>query len=189
MGLRPLRRRDAQAWQEVRQRNWDWLRPWEATQPPDIAHLGQLSIPQLLRSFRREATQGRMLPFVITYRDTFVGQLTVSGITWGSSCSGQLGYWLDEKVAGRGIMPTAVALVVDHCFSTVHLHRVEVNICPDNMASRRVVEKLGFREEGLRRRYLHINGIWRDHVAYSLTVEEVAEGLLKRWRCRQGTLP
>ena len=84
-----------------------------------------------------------------------------------------------EAVAGRGVMPTAVALAVDHCFRTVGLHRIEVCIRPENAPSRRVVEKLGFREEGLRPRYLHIDGAWRDHLVFALTAEEVPGGLLQ----------
>jgi ribosomal-protein-alanine N-acetyltransferase len=139
----------------------------------------------MVRYLRAEASQGRMLPFVITYEGKLVGQLTVAGIAWGSLCSAHVGYWVDQAVAGRGVMPTAVALVVDHCFFTVGLHRVEVNIRPENAASRRVVEKLGFREEGLRPRLLHIDGGWRDHLSYALTVEDVPGGLMAGWRARR----
>ena len=110
-----------------------------------------------------------------------VGQLTVSSITWGSLRSANIGYWVDEACAGRGITPTAVALAVDHCFGPAALHRVEVCIRPENAASLRVVHKLGFRPEGLRRAYLHIDGAWRDHEAFALTAEDVPEGLLNRW--------
>lgn len=79
-------------------------------------------------------------------------------------------------------MPTALALAVDHCFDVLRLHRVEVNVRPENHNSRRVVEKLGFREEGLRRRMLHIDGAWRDHLSYALTSEDVPGGLLRRWK-------
>ena len=140
----------------------------------------------MVRYLRGEATEGRMLPFVLTYDGRLVGQLNVGGITWGSLCSGHVGYWIDQAVAGRGVMPTAVAMVVDHCFFTVGLHRIEVNIRPENAASRRVVEKLGFRNEGVRPRYLHIDGAWRDHLSYALTVEDVPDGLLGRWRAREG---
>ena len=109
-----------------------------------------------------------------------VGQLTVGGIAWGSLRSAHIGYWVDQRVAGRGIMPTAVALATDHCFAT-GLHRIEINIRPENIASRRVVEKLGFRPEGLRPAYLHIDGDWRDHLSFALTVDEVPGGLLRRW--------
>jgi len=98
-------------------------------------------------------------------------------------CSAYAGYWVDARVAGRGVMPTALALAVDHAFAAGQLHRIEVNIRPENTASRRVVEKLGFREEAYHPRYLHIDGAWRDHVGYALTTEDViAEGgLLARW--------
>jgi ribosomal-protein-alanine N-acetyltransferase len=103
-------------------------------------------------------------------------------------CSAHIGYWVDEAVAGRGVMPTAVALAVDHSFRHVGLHRIEVCIRPENTPSRRVVEKLGFREEGLRPRYLHIDGAWRDHLVFALTADEIPEGLLTRWhQARPGT--
>lgn len=185
MAVRPIRVRDAGAWREVRDRNRAWLRPWEATTPPGSPSLRQPTFRQMVRYLRAEASQGRMLPFVITYEGKLVGQLTVAGIAWGSLCSAHVGYWVDQAVAGRGVMPTAVALVVDHCFFTVGLHRVEVNIRPENTASRRVVEKLGFREEGLRPRLLHIDGGWRDHLSYALTVEDVPGGLMAGWRARR----
>ncbi|HEY3871844.1 MAG TPA: GNAT family protein [Actinocrinis sp.] len=116
-----------------------------------------------------------------------VGQMNVTGITWGSLCSAHIGYWVDERVAGRGITPTALAIVVDHCFTVIGLHRVEVNIRPENAPSRRVAEKLGFREEGVRRAYLHIDNGWRDHIAYAITAPEVPGGLLARWRSTQST--
>jgi len=94
---------------------------------------------------------------------------------------------LDEAVAGRGIAPTALALSGDHALGTMGLHRVEVNIRPENTASLRVVEKLGFRPEGLRPRYLHIDGQWRDHLTFALTREEIGAGLLARWQALRDT--
>ncbi|MFD7639897.1 GNAT family N-acetyltransferase [Kitasatospora sp. NPDC059795] len=183
--LRPIRRRDQAEWQEVSRRNRDWLRRWEATVPPGPPGRAPLPRPtfrQMVRYLRGEAAAGRMLPFVVLHQGRLVGQLTVGGITWGSMCSANVGYWVDEAVAGRGIMPTAVALAVDHCFRDLGLHRVEVCIRPENRPSRRVVEKLGFRSEGMRPRYLHIDGDWRDHLVYALTADEAADGLLRRWR-------
>jgi [ribosomal protein S5]-alanine N-acetyltransferase len=136
----------------------------------------------MARTMRREARQGLTLPWVVTYGGKFAGQLTVGGIVWGSARSAQVGYWVDEAFAGQGVIPTALAMAMDHCFFGVGLHRVEATIRPENAASRRVVEKLGFREEGIRRRSLHIDGAWRDHVCYALTVEDVHGGLLPRWR-------
>ncbi|HET7900676.1 MAG TPA: GNAT family protein [Candidatus Nanopelagicales bacterium] len=179
IGLRPLRQRDAQAWRTVRARNVDWLRQWEATSP-DPEHEAAPTYAAMVRRLRAEGREGRTMPFVVTYSGALVGQLTVGGIAWGSLRSAYIGYWIDQRVAGRGIMPTAVAMATDHCFS-IGLHRVEINIRPENVASRRVVEKLGFRPEGLRPHYLHIDGDWRDHLSFALTVDEVPGGLLRRW--------
>lgn len=187
VGLRPIRQRDHRAWREINQRNRDWLRPWEATiPPPPPGHFParRPTFRQMVRHLRSEAQAGRMLPFVVTYSGRLAGQLTVAGITWGSMCSGHIGYWIDRSVAGRGVMPTAVALAVDHCFGALGLHRIEICIRPENGPSRRVVEKLGFREEGVRPRFLHIDGAWRDHLVFALTAEEVPQGLLARWHER-----
>ena len=88
---------------------------------------------------------------------------------------------MSERFAGRGITPTSVALATDLCFRELGLHRMEICIRPENTASLRVVQKLGFRYEGLRRRFIHIAGDWRDHHAFALVREEVPEGVLQRW--------
>ena len=178
--LRPLRLRDATAWREVRTRNARWLRPWEATLPL-AAHDAPPTYRAMVRRLRAEAREGRSLPFALTVDGAFAGQVTIGGIARGSLLSAYIGYWIDQRVAGRGIMPTAVAMATDHCFREVGLHRVEINIRPENTASLRVVEKLGFRAEGLRERYLHIDGAWRDHLTFALCAEDVPEGLLSRW--------
>jgi ribosomal-protein-alanine N-acetyltransferase len=142
-----------------------------------------------MKDLDRQARQGRLLPFAVTYDEVMVGQLSVSGIAWGSACWAQMGYWLDRGHAGRGIMATAVAMACDHCWFTMGLHRIEIAIRPENAASLRVVEKLGFRHEGRAPRYLHIDGDWRDHLLFALTAEEVPEGLLARWRVSPGRTP
>ncbi|MDA2809175.1 GNAT family protein [Nocardiopsis sp. RSe5-2] len=186
VGLRPLRVRDARALRETRVRNAEWLRPWEPTHPEMPLQTSSLTpYVAMLQAIRREARHGLSMPWAVTYEGRFAGQLTVSAIVWGSARSAQVGYWIDREVAGRGVTPTAVALAVDHSFFTVGLHRIEANIRPENKASRRVAEKLGFREEGVRQRQLHIDGAWRDHICYALTVEDVPGGLLARWRSRQ----
>ncbi len=186
VGLRPLRQRDRTAWLEARTHNRDWLLPWEPTPPREVG--GPVSFSTMVRRLSAQARRGQTLPFVVTYDGHLVGQLTVGGITWGSMCSAHVGYWVDRRFAGRGVMPTAVALAVDHCFDTLGLHRVEVNIRPENTASLRVVEKLGFRDEGVRESLLHIAGDWRDHRSFALTVTEVPGGLVARWRAVQRQL-
>jgi ribosomal-protein-alanine N-acetyltransferase len=183
--LRPYRRGDARAWSQTRRANEEWLARWEPT-PYGSWH--DLNSPAayraVYRDLRRAAGQGTAMPFAVCYNDALVGQLTLGNIVRRAFCSGYAGYWIDSRVAGRGIIPTALALAVDHAFAAGGLHRVEVNIRPENMPSRRVVEKLGFRQEAYHERYLHIDGDWRDHIGYALTTDEVfAEGgMLARWR-------
>ncbi len=124
------------------------------------------------------------MPFAIEVDGRFAGQVTVNNIVRGSAQFASVGYWLDRDVAGRGVMPTAVALVIDHCFRSAGLHRIEVAIRPENSNSLRVVEKLGIREVGYAPRFLHIDGAWRDHRIYAITVEECADGMLARLRWR-----
>ena len=164
-------------------RNADWLRPWEPTNPETPLYQSSLG-PYLtmVRTMRREARHGVTLPWVVTYGGKFAGQLTVGNIIWGSARTASVGYWIDQEFAGLGITPTALAMALDHCFTAVGLHRIEATIRPENRASRRVVEKLGFHEEGIRRRSLHVDGAWRDHICYAITVEEAASGLMPRWR-------
>jgi [ribosomal protein S5]-alanine N-acetyltransferase len=187
VGLRPIRLRDRVEWRAARARNAEWLKPWDATSPAGRAELPP-SFGHMVRALNAEGRAGRLMPFVVTYRSNLVGQLTVGGITWGSLRSAHIGYWVDRQVAGRGIIPTAVALAADHLFA-VGLHRVEVNIRPDNTASLHVVEKLGFRSEGLRPRLLHIDGQWRDHLSFALTREEIGDGMLARWHRYQRDTP
>src|SRR5580658_3008891 len=183
VSLRPVKVSDARIWRETRVRNAPWLRPWEPTNPETPLYRSSLSpYVSMVRAMRREARLGQALPWVVTYGGEFAGQLTVGSIVWGSARSGQVGYWIDEKFAGKGIIPTALAMAVDHSFRVVGLHRLEASIRPENHASRRVVEKLGFRDEGLRVRQLHINGTWRDHICYAITAEVVPTGMLSRWR-------
>ncbi len=190
IALRPVRYRDKRAWSEVRRRNAEWLVPWEATSP--IPGVQLPTFAGMVRALNNQARAATALPFVITERfpgstdPQLIGQLTVSSIVWGSAMSATLGYWVGQERAGRGITPTAVAMATDHCFGRLGLHRMEINVRPENKPSLRVVEKLGFRDEGLRPRYLHINGEWADHRSFALTAEEVPEGLLSRWLLSRG---
>lgn len=182
--LRPLRHRDAREWRRVRAENVDWLRPWEATSPDGS------SVPRsygsMLRQQSRQARAGDSVPLAVALRGDLVGQIGLNPISWGSLRSGAIGYWISRQVAGEGITPTAVAMLTDHALFTMGLHRVEVNIRPENVASLRVVEKLGFRDEGLRRKYLHIDGKWCDHRTFALTTEDLPHGLLRPWIAATG---
>jgi [ribosomal protein S5]-alanine N-acetyltransferase len=178
--LRPLATSDHEAWRRARQRNAAWLVPWDATVPPG-GEGRPTSFKQLVRRLSKQARQGVTMPFAIEVEGRFAGQVTVNNIVRGSAQFASVGYWLDKDFAGRGVMPRAVAMVIDHCFFTAGLHRVEIAIRPENSNSLRVVEKLEIREIGYAPKFLHIDGDWRDHVSYALVAEEVRGGLLARW--------
>nr|WP_245889377.1 GNAT family protein [Knoellia remsis] len=171
MLLRPARHDDAREYLDLRSRNREWLGRWDATSP--VPSTGPRTFADLVDHYQEEALAGRMLPFVIESDGRLVGQLNVSNITLGSFRSCTAGYWVAESAAGRGITPTALALVADHVFGELGLHRLEINIRPENAASLAVVRKLGFRDEGLRLRMLHIDGDWRDHLSFALTTEDL----------------
>ena len=176
--LRLLRVRDSKALEKLILGNREWLRPWEATNPfgPN-----SFDIKAMTKGLVRQLDNQTGLPFVIEHQGQIVGQLNVANILYGSVSNAVIGYWVVPEVAGKGITPTAVALASDYLFNVVGLHRVEIDIRPENLASLRVVEKLGFRYEGLKERYIHINGAWRDHYVFALTHEEVIGGVLNRW--------
>lgn len=176
--LRLVRTRDARALQRELLSNRAWLQPWEATIPGATASFDmRVNIRRLLQQYR----DGAGYPFVMEYDGEIAGQLNVWGIARGSLSSATIGYWVSERYAGRGITPTAVAMATDAAFDEFGLHRMEICIRPENVASLRVVQKLGFRYEGLRRRFIHIDGDWRDHYAFALTREDVPRGVLARW--------
>ncbi len=187
VSLRPLRHSDSGRWREVRRRNADWLAEWEASLPPEAAAAGDVAptFGMMVRRLRRDAREGRTLPWVISYEGRLVGQVTVGGIAWGSLRGGYIGYWIDREVAGRGITTKAVAMASDYCFDVLGMHRIEINIRPENSASLRVVEKLGLRREGERPAYLHINGEWRDHVTFVVVAGDFPDGLMARLRGAQ----
>ena len=166
--LRPMRFSDRRAWREVRKRNGQWLQQWDATMPPEGRLDGQRppSYNAMMRIMKKEAREGRALPFAIEVEGKFVGQFTVGGIWGGSSRGAFFGYWIDERVAGRGLMTQCVELAADYCLETMLLHRIEINVRPENAASRRVAIKAGFTEESYRPKYLHIDGDWRDHIGF-----------------------
>jgi ribosomal-protein-alanine N-acetyltransferase len=176
--LRIAKVRDSKVLEGLILGNREWLRPWEATNPHAP---NNFDVRAQLRGLLRQLDDESGIPFVIEVNGILVGQLNVANILYGSVSSAVLGYWISPEVAGRNVTPKAVALATDYLFNVLDLHRVEIDIRPENKASLRVVEKLGFRYEGLKQRYIHINGDWRDHYIFAVTKEEVPEGLLNRW--------
>ena len=171
--LRTMTEQDYDGWLEVRTRCRDWLLKWE----PRSAHSTHLAEDQ--RSFanrcairERERQMGTGFGFGIFLQNRFVGEITLSSIQRGPLQSAYVGYWIDEAIAGRGLMPESVVTLLQYAFESLRLHRIEINIIPRNAPSRRVVEKLDLRFEGIAERYLEIDGAWEDHARYAITSEE-----------------
>jgi ribosomal-protein-alanine N-acetyltransferase len=181
-GLVELRRPrlwDGAAWSRIRLRDRQHLESWEPTAPGTWEERNAtLSWPAQWSTLRGLARRGMSLPFAITVDDGFAGQVTIGNVVRGSLCSAWIGYWVGSHATSGGVATSAVALAVDHCFGDAGLHRLEATVRPENVASLRVLEKLGFRQEGVFRRYLDVAGGWRDHLCFALTTEDVPNGLV-----------
>ncbi|MET0150552.1 MAG: GNAT family protein [Acidimicrobiales bacterium] len=184
--LRPLSVTDFPAWTEVRIRNADWLLRWEPRrlpgQPDVTTDRDAFSVRCSARE--RERQLGTGYGFGIFVEGRFAGEINLSAIQRGPFQSAYVGYWIDEAEAGRGYTPEALVVLIRFAFDDLRLHRVQIAIIPRNTASRRVVEKVKIREEGVAERYLEINGVWEDHVRYAITTEEWQQrrdDLLTEW--------
>ena len=175
--LRDLKKRDARKLQALLIKDRAWLSPWEAT-TPGIRY--PVDARDLISNLLYQQRKGSGLAFVIEVDGELAGQINVANILYGSVSSASIGYWIGKDFAGRGAMPIAVALTIDHLFDELHLHRVEIDIRPENDASLRVVQKLQLREEGLKERFIHIDGQWRDHRIFAITAEERKGSMLGR---------
>ena len=171
--LRPARLRDRSRWNEVRAENKEWLSPWEATLPlipqDSPAYEGPGARPsfyEMVRMLHREARAGRSYSFFIWNEQNLIGQITMGGVMYGALRGAHIGYWIDRNFANRGFTTQAVKLVTSFGFAQLGLHRIEINVRPENAASCRVAEKAGYVEEGQRKAFLHIDGAWRDHICF-----------------------
>lgn len=180
--LRPLTARDFDQWQEVRRRCTEWLAKWEP-----LPAAGAADVVENPRAFaarcgarERERQLGTGYGFGVFVDGRFAGEMNVANVVRGAMQGCTIGYWIDQAVAGLGYTPEALAIALRFAFEDLGLHRVEIDIIPRNTASRRVVEKLAIREEGLALRFLQINGVWEDHMRFGITIEE--------WRQRRDEL-
>lgn len=172
--LRPLTVDDWDDWSEVRRRCGDWLTRWEpAPLPgrPDPSTSKEAFVARI-GARNREWQLGTGYGFGVFVDRQFGGEINVGTIQRGPFQNAYVGYWIDEKLAGQGYMPESVAVVIRFAFEELKLHRLQISIIPRNTASRRVVEKLDLRLEGVAERYLQINGVWEDHCRYAITYEE-----------------
>jgi ribosomal-protein-alanine N-acetyltransferase len=172
--LRPLGVGDFDGWRDVRQRCRDWLVKWEprpAPGHPDPSE-DRHAFAARCGARERERQMGSGFGFGIFVDSTVAGEINLSSIQRGPFQNAYIGYWIDQARAGQGYMPEAVVLMLRFAFEDLGLHRVQIAIIPRNAPSRRVVEKLELREEGVAERYLEINGVWEDHMRYAITTEE-----------------
>ena len=174
--LRPLTPGDYAQWAEVRVRNENWLIPWEPSRTPGAADptRSRDAFGSRCAARDRERHSGVAYGFGVFVDDSFAGEINLNNVIRGALQSGTLGYWIDRQRAGHSYIAEGVVVVARFAFEELDLHRLEICIVPRNTNSRRVMEKLAIREEGVAQRYLEINGTWEDHVRFGFTTEEWA---------------
>ncbi len=164
---------DFDAWAQIRAQSRSFLEPWEPLWPSD--DLTRASFRRRVRRYHREIREDRAYPFFLfkTRGDVLLGALTLSEIRRGVSQSATLGYWIGEPFAGQGFMGVAVRRLAEFVFQDLRLHRIEAACIPTNEPSQRVLLRCGFRQEGLARGFLKINGRWQDHLLFALLAEDL----------------
>ena len=184
--LRPLVAQDFNGWSEVRRRNGEWLTQWE---PMRLTHHPDPETNREVFAARcgareRERLAGTQYAFGIFVDGAFAGEINLNNVVRGAFQSATIGYWIDKSRAGRSFMSEAVVVLAQYAFEEMRLHRLEICIIPRNVNSRRVMEKLDIRTEGIAERFLEINGVWEDHIRYGITFEEWNERraqIVKDW--------
>ncbi|MDW4499465.1 GNAT family protein [Sulfitobacter sp. D35] len=167
MTLRPPVHSDYRAWSALRVQSIEYLTPWEPSWAED--HLTRKAFTNRVYWAQRSVASGTALPLFLLRRkdDTLIGAITLDNVRRGPAQAGTLGYWTGEPFARRGYMREAIDAVVHHAFTRMDLSRIEAACLPENQASRGLLEKTGFKYEGVAQSYLQIDGRWRTHVLYA----------------------
>ena len=174
--LQPPRSRDWFAWVDLREKSRPFLTPWEPTWSTDA--LSRAAFRRRLRQAGIEWHEDNGYGFLVFRRegDALLGGVNLSNVRRGVAQSANLGYWIGEPYARQGYMTEALRALVQFAFDRLGLHRIEAACLPHNAASRGLLHKIGFREEGYARQYLRINGSWQDHVLYALLPSDLRNG-------------
>ncbi len=178
--LRTMDAADQEEWGRLRSVNERWLAPWESSDPHGAE---PLTFKSWVNRQREEEREGTSIIFLMEHEGEIVGQISLGAIYPGPMRTGIIGYWIDEDHAGRGLTPLAVAMLADWALldpTGPQLHRLEIDIVPENERSRRVVQKVGAKYEGVRRQYMYVHGEWRDHESYSLLDTDAPQGFVRR---------
>ncbi|MCA3436898.1 MAG: GNAT family N-acetyltransferase [Cereibacter sp.] len=167
MTLRLPQHGDFRAWTTLRDQSAPFLTPWEPVWAAD--HLSRKAFTSRIYWANRSTSQGTALPLLLIRRAdaALLGAITLDNIRRGPSQAGTLGYWMGQAHARQGYMREAILALVHHAFTVMDLSRVEAACLPENAASRGVLEKCGFKYEGVAQSYLQIAGRWRNHVLYA----------------------
>jgi ribosomal-protein-alanine N-acetyltransferase len=167
MTLRLPTHADYRAWSTLREASADHLTPWEPVWAHD--HLTRKAFTNRVYWAARAESQGTALPLLLIRREDqrLLGAVTLDNIRRGPVQAGTIGYWIGENFARRGYMREAVLGIVHYAFTTLDISRIESACLPENLPSRGVLEKTGFKYEGVAQSYLQINGRWRNHVLYA----------------------
>lgn len=177
--LRPIDQGDQEEWNRVRWDNREWLAPWDSGDP--LQGPG-MTYEQWMRSLERSRQEGSSALFLMEFQTKIVGQISLGAICYGSMRTATVGYWVSRSWIGHGFAPLSLGLIADWAFRSStgpRLHRLEVAILPENQRSLKVVQKVGMVSEGLRRKYMYVNGAWRDHLTFSLLSDEFNQDILQ----------
>lgn len=172
--MRPLAASDFRTWSDVRARNADWLTVWEPLRQPTLPDptTDRSAFTSRCVQRDRDRVNGVAYQFGLFIDQRVAGEINLNNVIRGAMQSGTIGYWVDQHHAGQAYVAEGVALLMQFAFDQLSLHRLEICIVPRNTNSRRVMEKLDVRDEGIALRYLEINGVWEDHIRYAMTIEE-----------------
>ncbi len=167
LSLRPPQHGDYREWADLRDQSAEFLTPWEPAWADD--HLGRKSFTNRVYWAQRSINGGTAVPLFLERREdnAILGAITLDHIRRGPAQTGTLGYWIGTDFTRRGFMQEAIETVVHYAFHHLDLSRIEAACLPENVASRGVLEKSGFKYEGVAQSYLQINGRWRTHVLYA----------------------
>jgi len=166
--LRPPKRRDALKWQKLRMSSKSFLVPWEPSW--DASSCTRRAYLRYFKNSNYLANMDRAYSFLIFKTDdkTLLGGINVGNVRRGVAQSASLGYWIGEKYSRNGYMKEALKLLIPSLFVDLRLNRIEAATLEENIASKNLLKKIGFKKEGVLRKYLKINGTWRDHILYGL---------------------